>query len=48
METIHGRNDVTHFGCNEQTDRQAQTDSSILFYFILFKIGHLKIKKLQI
>ena len=31
---------------NRQTDRQTerQTDSSILSYFILFKIGHLEIK----
>jgi len=28
---------------NRQTDRQ--THSSVLLYFILFKIGHLKIKK---
>ena len=44
METVHrqmmpGILDAM----NRQTDRQ--THSSVLLYFILFKIGHLKIKK---
>jgi hypothetical protein len=34
--------DVMHFGCN------GQTDSSILLYFTVLKIGHLKIKNYKL
>jgi hypothetical protein len=44
MEKIHGHTMSRILDAmNKQTDRQ--TDSSVLLYCILFKIGHLKNKK---